>query len=518
MITLRVGSAGKEFTIHKNLACCAVDFLKANFESGLTEAGSGIMHLPEDDQKVILLLVDWIYGRTIPTGYTNAPRIRSSTSTSSLTRFIESLSGDQGMWSQEIQRNWLHKPDLKDTWDIVKGDSTLHFLLYSATPSHRRFAALFSDYPPSTYCSTTSLNFNCFPIPHFKAKESLATNKPVKFRNLHRSHHLKDSHISQQPSPKTFTMDPDANLASSSASTHRKLGKEIVSIYVGPKRKEFMIHKELIYESDFFRGAFSSSFAKAQEGTMCLSEDSPAAFDLYVEWPYRKQIPAGHSEFYLHSLYDFDIMADKFCHTVLKDIVMNAIQELAKKHDLLDAMFARDQVLKVFSNTTDESDGLALFLIHLVYYAFISRMKNEKVGVGKGKATSKFGAGDLDTTWDLGKDNKVIFMHIQDQVLASVRGPRNRAIIDPRQRNEQDSLSIAKPIAKLLGAPGWRLYDVTWKESLQMFYENYEFIFELPVGIIQIMVCSKGSNPRIVIRLASVQELGSKICVQSETV
>ncbi|XMA14331.1 hypothetical protein WAI453_007122 [Rhynchosporium graminicola] len=376
-------------------------------------------------------------------------------------------------------------------------------------------------------------------------------------------------------------MDPDANLASSSASTHRKLGKEIVSIYVGPKRKEFMIHKELIYESDFFRGAFSSSFAKAQEGTMCLSEDSPAAFDLYVEWPYRKQIPAGHSEFYLHSLYDFDIMADKFCHTVLKDIVMNAIQELAKKHDLLDAMFARDQVLKVFSNTTDESDGLALFLIHLVYYAFISRMKNEKVGVGKGKVTSKFGAGDLDTTWDLGKDNKVIFTHIQDQVLASVRGPRNRAIIDPRQRNEQDSrntcqfhthspdiscreaigpiqagflldvtrtaddsnklASIAKPTAKLLGAPGWRLYDVTWvfsdimkwsiqpgkpwvlnhnkqKESLQMFYENYEFIFELPVGTIQIMVCSKGSNPRIVIRLASVQELGSKICVQSETV
>ncbi|CZT11076.1 uncharacterized protein RAG0_15342 [Rhynchosporium agropyri] len=122
-MTLRVGSAGKEFTIHKNLACSSVDFLEAELESGFTEAGSGIKHLPEDDKEVILLLVDWIYGRTIPTGYIDALCIRSSTSTSSLTRFIESLSGDQGMWSQKIQRNWLHKPDLKDTWDIVKGDS-----------------------------------------------------------------------------------------------------------------------------------------------------------------------------------------------------------------------------------------------------------------------------------------------------------------------------------------------------------------------------------------------------------
>ncbi|CZT42887.1 uncharacterized protein RSE6_02840 [Rhynchosporium secalis] len=197
-----------------------------------------------------------------------------------------------------------------------------------------------------------------------------------------------------------------------------------------------MIHKELICESDFFRGVFMSSFAEAQEETMYLPEDSPAAFDFYLEWPYRKQIPAGHSEFFLHSLYYLYIMANKFCHTVLKDIVMDAIQDLAKKHDLLEAMFSRDQAIKAFSNTTDESDGLALFLIHLVCYAFISRMKNEKVGVGKGKVISKFGAGDLATMW---------------------------ALDVTRTADDSNKLaSIAKPTAKLLGVPGWRLYDVTW--------------------------------------------------------
>lgn len=36
---------------------------------------------------------------------------------------------------------------------------------------------------------------------------------------------------------------------------HRKLGKEMVTIYVGAKRKEFTIHKKLICESYYLKGA-----------------------------------------------------------------------------------------------------------------------------------------------------------------------------------------------------------------------------------------------------------------------
>ncbi|KAG4433060.1 hypothetical protein IFR05_011454 [Cadophora sp. M221] len=76
------------------------------------------------------------------------------------------------------------------------------------------------------------------------------------------------------------------------------------TIFVGPKQKEFTIYKEIICESEFFRAAFKSDFAEAKDGTMYLPEDNPDAFDLYAEWAYRKSIRDGHSESYLHSLYD----------------------------------------------------------------------------------------------------------------------------------------------------------------------------------------------------------------------
>ncbi|KAL2072720.1 hypothetical protein VTL71DRAFT_12063 [Oculimacula yallundae] len=245
----------------------------------------------------------------------------------------------------------------------------------------------------------------------------------------------------------TFSTDGGPSAGSSSPNQQflgEKLGKEMVSIYVGPKRKEFIIHKELICESNFFRGAFINSFAEAQDGTMYLPEDNPAAFDLYVEWVYRKQIPAGHSESYLHNLYDLYIMAEKFCNVTLKDIVMDAVQDLAKKHDLLDAMFARDQVLKVFNNTSDEGEGLCLFLIHLICYAFITRMDNKRDSGGKGKLISKFGSGDLELMWEMIKENKTIFMQIQDLMLANIRGPWNRTILDPRVRNDEETCSLCQ--------------------------------------------------------------------------
>ena len=49
------------------------------------------------------------------------------------------------------------------------------------------------------------------------------------------------------------------------------------------------MHKDLICLTEFFKGAFMSSFAEAQEGVMYLPDDSPSAFDLYVEWAYRSE-------------------------------------------------------------------------------------------------------------------------------------------------------------------------------------------------------------------------------------
>lgn len=44
------------------------------------------------------------------------------------------------------------------------------------------------------------------------------------------------------------------------------LGTEMVTIYVGPKRKEFKIHKELICGSaDYFEKAFNGKFKEGRD-------------------------------------------------------------------------------------------------------------------------------------------------------------------------------------------------------------------------------------------------------------
>ncbi|KAH7417459.1 hypothetical protein BKA64DRAFT_636822 [Cadophora sp. MPI-SDFR-AT-0126] len=356
-----------------------------------------------------------------------------------------------------------------------------------------------------------------------------------------------------------------------------QLGKEVVTIYVGAKRKEFMVHKELICESDFFKGAFMSSFAESQEGTMYLPDDSPAAFDLYVEWAYRKRIPTGHTESYLHSLYDLYIMADKFCNNVLKDVVMDAIQDLAKKHDLLDPMFPKELVLKVFESSSNGNEGLARFLIHLMCYAFLSRL-DDKGCDGKIQPRKKFRDDDLDIMWELGKINKTIFTQFQDKILNEVRGPPNKTVVDPRNRDEtrtqslcyfhshrqglycredDDSTdsgfildvsrkgctSVKKVVSKLNQAPGDKSYAIAriasrsrkWKSKrrtlswtmvlnvqdhlLQVYNDFNEFVLDISAqGIDRIVACELGDSSQVVIHRSRYSDPSKPaICLEFKT-
>ncbi|PVH85702.1 hypothetical protein DL98DRAFT_583294 [Cadophora sp. DSE1049] len=357
-----------------------------------------------------------------------------------------------------------------------------------------------------------------------------------------------------------------------------KLGKEMVIINVGPKRKEFTIHKELICESEFFKGAFMSSFAEAQEGIMYLPDDSPAAFDLYVEWVYRKRVPTGHTESYLHSLYDLYIMADKFCNTVLKDIVMDTIQDLAKKHDLFDPMFPKELVLKIFESTSNDTGGLALFLVHLMCYAFISRMDDKRRG-GKIQPNKTFRDDDLDIMWEVGKENKTIYRLLQDKILSDVRGPANKTVVDPRNRDETRTPSLCqfhshreglycrgeddstesgfvldvskkgctanrKVVLKLNMAPGETSYAISrvasriqkWKAKqcksawamilnkqdhlLQIYNDFNENVLEISVrDIDRIVACELGSSPQIVIHRSRYSDPSRPaICMEFKTI
>lgn len=67
---------------------------------------------------------------------------------------------------------------------------------------------------------------------------------------------------------------------------------EIVDVYVGPERKRYVVHKNLLTaESDYFKGALLGSFMEAEENSIYLKEEDPAAVALLIAWLYHGIIP-----------------------------------------------------------------------------------------------------------------------------------------------------------------------------------------------------------------------------------
>ncbi|KAH8770276.1 hypothetical protein BGZ57DRAFT_954618 [Hyaloscypha finlandica] len=193
------------------------------------------------------------------------------------------------------------------------------------------------------------------------------------------------------------------------------LGKEMVTIYVGPERKGFFIHKKLLCESaQFFKGAFTRGFEEAHKGEIVMLEDSPGAFSLYVNWIYRSTLPTGNTEEHLHNLYDLYIFAEKLCLVELKDKTMDSIQDMAKKYDLGDELITVDLVSKVLLNTRSKWEGLRRFLIRHMLFVYTSRYldDNEEDLPSENEydsESSEYEFGDVVTTYVMRRDVKKVY-------------------------------------------------------------------------------------------------------------
>jgi hypothetical protein len=127
----------------------------------------------------------------------------------------------------------------------------------------------------------------------------------------------------------------------STNTAHRTLGTEIATIYVGPKRKAFKIHKKLLCDrSDYFSKAFNSRFQEAN-GEMHCPEDDPTAFGHLVNYFYRNAVPQlpskdapdnEHSEFY-EGLSQLFFLAEKLCMNELSNKTMDTIQDYQRVHN-----------------------------------------------------------------------------------------------------------------------------------------------------------------------------------------
>jgi BTB/POZ domain len=128
----------------------------------------------------------------------------------------------------------------------------------------------------------------------------------------------------------------------------RYVAGDAVTILVGPKRKRYIVHKDLICEkSEYFAKAFNENcFKEGIEKEMYLPEDEPDAFDLFIRWLYNSRLDCkafcveGKSSAEIHAprwalmstLISLYILTDKVCLEELKNTVMDNFKDIAKTH------------------------------------------------------------------------------------------------------------------------------------------------------------------------------------------
>ncbi|KAB8302100.1 hypothetical protein EYC80_005551 [Monilinia laxa] len=66
---------------------------------------------------------------------------------------------------------------------------------------------------------------------------------------------------------------------------------EVVALYVGKKRKRYIVHKKILCDqSEFFDAGFNNEFREATKREIYLLEDDPTALAALIEYMYRGSV------------------------------------------------------------------------------------------------------------------------------------------------------------------------------------------------------------------------------------
>lgn len=224
------------------------------------------------------------------------------------------------------------------------------------------------------------------------------------------------------------------------------LGTDLVKLYVGPKRKEFGVHKSLLCKSShFFDAALNGPYIEGQEGKMYLPEDDPGAFSLYVEWLYRGSIRQGNTEQHLHDLYDLYLLAEKICLIKLKNLTMDSIQNMAWQYDLRDVLVTKELLTKISQRTSGSVGapiGLRLFAAYTLSWHSINTEKKNLTSDNVEEPV--YVSVDVEVhclIWDICKDDFAFFRAFQmchESHLQRCYKADFETTIDPRTRDETD--------------------------------------------------------------------------------
>ncbi len=151
------------------------------------------------------------------------------------------------------------------------------------------------------------------------------------------------------------------------------LTEDMANIYVGPKRKKFHLHKELLCaRSGYFTRSLAGDFKEREEKAVYLPDDDVASFELLVLWIYGSKLKApGNSEELSRYLAVY-VMGEKFFMEGLR----NAITDSVKACYLNASAKASPEQLEYLYNNTSATCQLRLLAARTAAMDLYGRTKH----------------------------------------------------------------------------------------------------------------------------------------------
>ena len=108
---------------------------------------------------------------------------------------------------------------------------------------------------------------------------------------------------------------------------------ETVTLFVGPKRKGFVVHRDLLcYLVPYFSKTFEGAFHESSVNETYLKEEDPSAVELFIGWLYRGKSGFKSTKGNMVACFNLYVMADKWCLTSLRNSIMEAWYEFFCLH------------------------------------------------------------------------------------------------------------------------------------------------------------------------------------------
>ena len=106
----------------------------------------------------------------------------------------------------------------------------------------------------------------------------------------------------------------------------------IVTLYVGPKRKQYSAHKDLLCRIVpwFSKPLLSNASEESKANEIYLPDRDPAAFDLFVLWLYRGKDGLSEPTVSIGGHINLYILAEEWCLTTLQNSLIDVLADWFK--------------------------------------------------------------------------------------------------------------------------------------------------------------------------------------------